>query len=91
MIGVHLPLFLLYCDPFRVSVSVNGTLVESKICTICTFTLESTHFTFNKSLIYTHDGAKFSTNLHETDYSVASVKSMYESQLTGEGKRKGAK
>jgi hypothetical protein len=40
-------------------VSVNGTLVESKICT---FTLESTHFTFNKCPIYTHDGAKFITN-----------------------------
>jgi hypothetical protein len=37
-----------------------------------TFTLESTHFIFNKSPIYTHDGAsaKFSTNSHETDYSV---------------------
>ena len=50
--------------------SVNGTLVEAKMCT---FTLESTHFIFIKSPIYTHDGAsaKFSTNSHETDYSVA--------------------
>jgi hypothetical protein len=44
-------------------------LVEDKMCT---FTLESTHFIFNKCLIYTHDGAsaKFSTNSQETDYSV---------------------
>jgi hypothetical protein len=50
-------------------VSVNGTLVEAKMCT---FTLESTHFIFNKYPIYTHNGAnaKFSTNSHETDYSV---------------------
>jgi hypothetical protein len=49
-------------------VSVNGTLVEAKMCT---FTLESTHFIFNKCPIYTHDGAsgKFITNSHETDYS----------------------
>ncbi len=49
--------------------SVNGTLVEAKMCT---FTLESTHFIFNKCPIYTHDGAsaKFSTNSQETDYSV---------------------
>ncbi len=49
--------------------SVNGTLVEAKMCT---FTLESTHFIFNKRPIYTHDGAcaKFSTNSHKTDYSV---------------------
>ncbi len=47
-------------------VSVNGTLVEAKMCT---FTLESTHFVFNKCPIYNHDGAsaKFSTNSHETD------------------------
>jgi hypothetical protein len=34
--------------------------------------LESTHFIFHKCSIYTHDGAsaKFSTNSHETDYSV---------------------
>jgi hypothetical protein len=39
---------------------------------MCPFTLESTHFIFNKCPIYTHDGAnaKFSTNSHETDYSV---------------------
>ncbi len=50
-------------------VSVNETLVEAKMCT---FTLESTYFIFNKSPIYTYDGAsaKFSTNLQETDYSV---------------------
>ncbi len=49
--------------------SVNGTLVEAKMCT---FTLESTHFIFNQCPIYTHDGAsaKFSTNSHETVYSV---------------------
>jgi hypothetical protein len=51
-------------------VSVNGTLVEAKMWT---FTLESTHFIFNKCPIYTHDGAssKFSTNSEETDYSAA--------------------
>jgi hypothetical protein len=40
---------------------------------MCAFTLESTHFIFNKSpCIYTHDGAsaKFSTNPHKTDYTV---------------------
>ncbi len=39
--------------------SVNETVVEAKMCT---FTLESTHFIFNKCPIYTHDGAsaKFS-------------------------------
>ncbi len=49
-------------------VSVNGTHFEGKMCT---FTLESTHFIFNTCPIYTHDGAsaKFSTSLHETDYS----------------------
>jgi hypothetical protein len=49
-------------------VSVNGTLFEAKMWT---FTLESTHFIFNKCPIYNHDGAsaKFSTNSHETDYS----------------------
>ncbi len=47
-------------------VSVNGTLVEAKMCT---FTLEYTHFIFNKCPIYTHDGAsaKFSTTSQETD------------------------
>jgi hypothetical protein len=50
-------------------VSIYGTLVEDKMCT---FTLESTHFIFNKCPIYTHDGAsaKFSTNSYETDNSV---------------------
>jgi hypothetical protein len=49
-------------------VSVNGTLVEDKMCT---FALESTHFIFIKSPIYTHDGAsaKFSTNSQEMVYS----------------------
>ncbi len=48
--------------------SVNGTLDKAKMCV---FTLESTHFIFNKCPIYTHDAAsaKFSTNSHETDYS----------------------
>ncbi len=46
--------------------SVNGTLVEAKWCTLTT---EPTHFIFDKCSIYTHDGAsaKFSTNSHETD------------------------
>ncbi len=50
-------------------VSVNGTLVVAKMCV---FTLESTHFIFNKCLIYTPDGAiaKFITNSHRMDYSV---------------------
>jgi hypothetical protein len=54
-------------------VSVNGTPVESKLCT---FTLESTHFIFNYCPIYPHDGAsaKFSTNSQETDYSVDLVR-----------------
>ena len=49
-------------------VSVNGTLVEAKMCT---FALESTHFIFNQCPIYTHDGvgAKFITKSHKTDYS----------------------
>jgi hypothetical protein len=43
---------------------------------LSTFTLKSTHFIFNKCPIYTHDGAsvKFSTNSHETDYSVVCMK-----------------
>jgi hypothetical protein len=53
-------------------VSINGTLIEAKMCT---FTLESTHFIFNKCPIYTYDGAsaKFSTNSQETDYSAVLV------------------
>jgi hypothetical protein len=49
-------------------VSGNGAIVEAKMCTL---TLESTHFIFNKCPIYSHDGpsAKFSTNSHDTDYS----------------------
>ncbi len=41
--------------------SVNGTLVEAKICT---FIIESTHFVLNKCPLCTHDGAiaKFRTN-----------------------------
>ncbi len=52
--------------------SVNGTLAEAKACT---FTLESTHFIFNKCPIYTHDGAsaKFSTNSLGMDYSAVIV------------------
>ncbi len=48
---------------------VNGTLDAAKICT---FTVESTHFIFNKCPILTHDNAsaKFSTNSHETVQSV---------------------
>jgi hypothetical protein len=48
--------------------SVNGTVVAAKMCT---FTLESTHFIFNKCLLYTHDSAsaKISINSHETVYS----------------------
>jgi hypothetical protein len=46
-------------------------LVESKMCT---FTLESKHFIFNKRPINTNvdatASAKFSTIKHETDYSV---------------------
>ncbi len=51
-------------------VGVNWTLVEAKMFT---FMLVSTHFIFNKCPSYTHDSAsvKFSTNSHETDYSVA--------------------
>ncbi len=49
--------------------SVNGALVEDKMCR---FKGEWAHFSFKKCPIYTHDGAstKFSTNSHETDYSV---------------------
>ncbi len=55
--------------------SVNGTLVEAKMCT---FTLETR--LFNQCPIYTHDGAsaKFSTNSQENDYSV-------ECQMNGGG------
>ncbi len=44
-------------------VSVNGTLVEAKMCT---FTLESTDFIFNKCPIYTHDSASANLALVET-------------------------
>jgi hypothetical protein len=63
----------MHCYPLRVSakfgtctvVSINGTIFEAKMCT---FTLDSTHFIFNKC--HTHDGAnvKFITNSHETEY-----------------------
>ncbi len=51
--------------------SVNGTLVDAKIRI---FKGECAQFSFNKCPVYTHDGgasAKFSTNSHETDSSVA--------------------
>ncbi len=53
-------------------VSVNGTLVEPKMCTS---TLESMLVIFNKCPINSHDDAstKFRTSSHETDYSVARV------------------
>ncbi len=49
--------------------SENGTRVEDKMRR---FKGESAHFSFKKCPVYTHDGAsaKFSTNSHETDYSV---------------------
>ena len=51
--------------------SVNGTLVEDKMRR---FKGECEHFRFNKSPIYTHDGAsaKFSNNSQEMDNSVCS-------------------
>jgi hypothetical protein len=51
-------------------VSVTGTLFEAKMCT---FTLESTHFIFNRCPFYKHDGsrAKFSFCGVEKDYSVS--------------------
>ncbi len=51
---------------------LNGTLVEAKMFT---FTLEYTHFTFNKCPIVTHDSAnaKFTTSWDETDYSAVFV------------------
>jgi hypothetical protein len=50
-------------------VSVNGTLIEDNMRR---FKGEFAHFSFNKCLIYTHDGAsaKFSTNSQEADNSV---------------------
>ncbi len=52
--------------------SVNGTLVEDKMRR---FKGVCAHFIFNKGPIYNHDGpsAKFTTNSHETDYSVVSL------------------
>jgi hypothetical protein len=56
--------------------SVNGTLVEDKMRR---FKGERAHFIFNKGPIYTHDGAsaKFTTNSHETDYSVFAISILY--------------
>ncbi len=50
-------------------VSVNGTLVEDKMRRIKS---ECAHFSFSKCHIYTDDDARanFSTNSHETDYSL---------------------
>ncbi len=73
--------YSIHCYPFLVvsakfvtctGVSVNGTLVEAKLCT---FALECTHFIFNLCPIYTNDGASaiFSTNSQETDYSVPEI------------------
>ncbi len=49
--------------------SVNGTFAEDKMRR---FKGECAHFSLNNCSIYTHDGvsAKFSINLHKTDYSV---------------------
>ncbi len=57
--------------------SVNGTLAEDKMRR---FRGECASFSFNKCPIYIHDGAsaKFSTKSHETDYSVANVRSFKE-------------
>jgi len=54
-----------------VTCTVKGTLVEAKMCT---FTIESTHFFFNKCPIHTQHGAtaKFITNSQDPDYSVDS-------------------
>ncbi len=67
--------FVRVCAKFSTCtvVGVNETLVEVNLCTI---TLESTHFIFNKCPIYTHDdgaSAKFSTISQETDYSVLCI------------------
>ncbi len=53
--------------------SVNGTFVEDKMRG---FNGECAHFSFNNCSIYTHDGAsaKFSTNSHETAYSVLATR-----------------
>jgi hypothetical protein len=52
--------------------SPNGTLVEAKICT---FTLESKHFIFNKSHLHSRRAsAKNSKNSHETGHSVGTGK-----------------
>jgi hypothetical protein len=54
-------------------VSVNGRLVEAKMCTL---TLGSPHFIFSKCSIYTHEGAsaKFSTNSHKTNNSAVDIR-----------------
>ncbi len=57
----------LQCTPFRLKLVLN-------------LTLECTHFFFNNSPIYTHDGAsaKFSTNWHKIDNSVHNVPGLAE-------------
>ncbi len=70
--------------------SVNGTLVEAKMRA---FTIESTHFMFNKCPFYTHDSAsaKFSTKSHETDYSVANSHWLIKYQCLVFGERRTSK
>ncbi len=57
----------------RTVVSVNETLVEDETRR---FRGECAHFIFNKCPFYTHDGAsaKFSTDSHEIDNSVRTIK-----------------
>ncbi len=57
-------------------VSVNGTLDEDKLRR---FKGKCPHFSFNKCPIYTHDGAsaKFNTNSHGTNNSVAHVETFF--------------
>jgi hypothetical protein len=54
------------------AVSYNGILDEAKLCA---FTLECTHFVFDKCPIDTHDGAsaKFCINSQETDNSAGVI------------------
>jgi hypothetical protein len=64
---------------------MSGALVEDKMRR---FKGECAHSSFKKCPIYTHDGAsvKFSTNSHETDYSV-DIKGPYDIPVL-EGKLK---
>jgi hypothetical protein len=57
-------------------VIVNGTLVEDKMRR---FKGGYAHFSFNKYLTYTHDGAsaKFSTKSQETDNSESMIRCGY--------------